>query len=70
MYAVSQGLTYKIKECEFLIFKGRNRVSYEILLIKLNGLSLKRATKFTYLGVTDDLSDDADMERGRRALPV
>ncbi|CAK1596626.1 unnamed protein product [Parnassius mnemosyne] len=40
--------------------------------VTLNGMNVKRVTKFKYLGhiITSDLKDDADIERERRALAV
>uniref|UniRef100_A0A2H1VMX5 SFRICE_016013 n=1 Tax=Spodoptera frugiperda TaxID=7108 RepID=A0A2H1VMX5_SPOFR len=54
-----------------MVFKWGNKDPL-IQVIFLNGVSLNRVRQFKYLGhwVTDDLKDDVDMERERRALSV
>ncbi|XP_063536807.1 uncharacterized protein LOC134746367, partial [Cydia strobilella] len=71
-YASSHGLLYNGKKSEIMIFKAGNKYPTIIPPVQLNGIALTRVTRFKYLGhvVTDDLKDDADMERERRALCV
>lgn len=71
-YAVSHGLIYNVKKCEYVVFKAAGKCPEKIPDIMLNGLSLNRVNKFKYLGhyLTDDLKDDVDIERERRALAV
>ncbi|KAL0860785.1 hypothetical protein ABMA27_009329 [Loxostege sticticalis] len=72
-YAKAHGLTYNVKKSEFLVFKAvGGKCPESVPAIKLNGVELKRVTKFKYLGhlVTDDLKDHEDIERERRALAV
>nr|XP_049695206.1 uncharacterized protein LOC110375746 [Helicoverpa armigera] len=72
-YAASHGLTYNVTKSEFVVFKAAGRYPDSVPdVIKLNGLSLNRVSKFKYLGhfITEDLKDDMDIERERRALAV
>lgn len=71
-YAEQHGLKYNPTKSELLVFKGKNKSPSYIPHVKLNGLPLNRVTQFKYLGhiVTEDLKDDLDMERERRALAV
>lgn len=70
-YAVAHGLKYNVKKSEILIFKAHNR-NYNFPPITLEGLPLKRVASFKYLGhwVTEGMSDEADIERERRALAM
>ncbi|XP_039747896.1 uncharacterized protein LOC120625053 [Pararge aegeria] len=71
-YAEMNGLSYNAKKSEFLVFRGKNKLSSFKPKIQLCGNPLKQVTEFKYLGhvVTDSLRDDSDMERERRALSV
>ncbi|CAG9134717.1 unnamed protein product [Plutella xylostella] len=71
-YAKSHGLNYNTKKTEFMVFKSGTKVPTFVPPIRLNGVALRRAHQFKYLGhvLTEDLNDDADMERERRALSV
>jgi hypothetical protein len=72
-YALSHGLTYNVKKSEYLVFKAiGGKLPETVPPIKLNGGDLKRVFKFKYRGhfVTDDLKDQSDIERERRALAV
>ncbi|XP_061710682.1 uncharacterized protein LOC133520326 [Cydia pomonella] len=55
-----------------MVFKAGNKCPTYVPPILLNGQGLKRVTTFKYLGhlVTEDLRDDADIERERRALAM
>lgn len=71
-YAAAHGLIYNVNKCECLVFEvgGKCRENGPDLFI--NGSKIKRVSTFKYLGhyLTDDLRDDADIERERRALAV
>lgn len=72
VYAAEHGLKYNPKKSEVLIFKsGSIKPSYVPPII-LNGVALQVVSRFKYLGhvVTEDLHDDEDIERERRALAV
>ncbi|CAK1582534.1 unnamed protein product [Parnassius mnemosyne] len=72
-YALNHGLRYNCNKSEFMVFRAVGCKSPEnVPAIKLNGIELKRVAKFKYLGhfVTDDLNDNVDIERERRALAV
>ncbi|CAK1589920.1 unnamed protein product [Parnassius mnemosyne] len=71
-YADQHGLKYNADKSELLVFRGRNKSPTYIPPVKLNGLLLQRVAQFKYLGhiVTEDLKDDLDIERERRALAV
>lgn len=69
-YAAAHGLVYNVNKSEYLIFAASGKhLDYEPL-ISLNGRTLKRVAQFKYLGhyVTEDLKDQVDMDRERRAL--
>ncbi|KAG7306499.1 hypothetical protein JYU34_009135 [Plutella xylostella] len=69
-YAVAHGLRYNVKKSELLVFKAGRRSCNNIPPVTLCGAPLNRVNKFKYLGhwVTEDLTDDLDIERERRAL--
>ncbi|XP_026333383.1 uncharacterized protein LOC113240326 [Hyposmocoma kahamanoa] len=71
-YANKHGLKYNSNKSELLVFKGRNKPPNSVPPVYLNGSPLKRVTQFRYLGhiVNEDLKDDCDIERERRALSV
>lgn len=71
-YAESHGLRYNVQKSELLVFEAGNKKITDLPPIKLNGETLRRVTSFKYLGhvVTENLKDDEDMERERRALAV
>lgn len=71
-YANSHGLCYNAKKSELLIFRASRRSPSEVPPVTLCGTVLSRVTQFKYLGhiVTEDLTDDDDIERERRALAV
>lgn len=70
-YAEGHGLRYNSRKSEILVFKAGNK-SYTPVPITLSGSELKQVSHFKYLGhwVSEDLKDDRDMERERRALAV
>ncbi|KAJ8714409.1 hypothetical protein PYW07_002634 [Mythimna separata] len=70
-FVASHGLVYNVKKSVYMVFKSGPK-SPPVQPLYLNGESLNRVYKFKYLGhwVTDDLKDDVDMERERRALAV
>ncbi|XP_073964319.1 uncharacterized protein isoform X2 [Choristoneura fumiferana] len=70
-YAVAHGLKYNVSKSELMVFKAGTK-TYSVPPILLSGTSLKTVTKFKYLGhwVTDNLSDNEDIEGERRALAV
>ncbi|PZC82307.1 hypothetical protein B5X24_HaOG210610 [Helicoverpa armigera] len=72
-YAQEHGLIYNAKKSQFLVFKAvGGKFPDCVPPIKLNGKALVRVAKFKYLGhyVTEDLNDQEDIERERRALAV
>lgn len=71
-YAVKHGLKYNEKKSEFMVFGTARSTPKLIPPLLLNGVPLKRVTQFKYLGhiVTENLKDDLDIERERRALAV
>lgn len=71
-YAVAHGLRYNVTKSELMVFKSKNRTYANVPAVHLYGNPLKRVSKFKYLGhwVTDDLKDELDIERERRALSV
>lgn len=71
-YAQRHGLLYNCMKSEYLVFKSSGKCPASVPKIKLNGIELKRVNHFKYLGhyVTEDLDDQMDIERERRALAV
>ncbi|XP_063545730.1 uncharacterized protein LOC134753721 [Cydia strobilella] len=71
-YATEHGLKYNSDKSEVLVFKSGKVKPMNFPPIKLNGSALQVVTKFKYLGhvVTEDLKDDSDLERERRALAI
>ena len=71
-YADGHGLIYNVKKSEYVVFKAGTRCPSSVPPIKLNGQELARVHHYRYLGhlITEDLKDDLDMERERRALSV
>ncbi|XP_061719310.1 uncharacterized protein LOC133526635 [Cydia pomonella] len=70
-YVNSHGLIYNVAKTELMIFKA-GRGPENIPEVKLNGEKLRIVQRFKYLGhiLTDDMRDDSDIERERRALAV
>lgn len=71
-YANSHGLIYNVQKSKYVVFKAGSRCPATVPPIKLNGDELGRVHQFRYLGhlITEDLKDDTDIERERRALSV
>lgn len=71
-YAEAHGLRYNTNKTELLVFKGRGKNYVTVPSVTLGGAALKRVTQFKYLGhwVSEDLKDNIDIERARRALAV
>jgi hypothetical protein len=71
-YAKQHGLKYNDKKSEFMVFKGSCKQPGQVPPVYLNGSQLRRVTHFKYLGhiVDEDLKDNFDIERERRALAV
>lgn len=71
-YAVEHGLKYNSKKSEVLIFKAGKLKPTDVPPVVLDGSALKVVSFFKYLGhmLTEDLRDDMDIERERRALAV
>lgn len=71
-YAAEHGLRYNSKKSEVLVFKSGRVRPVHVPPIMLNGAALQVVRSFKYLGhiVTEDLKDDEDIERERRALAV
>ncbi|XP_063891874.1 uncharacterized protein LOC135117211 [Helicoverpa armigera] len=70
-YALAHGLKYNVQKSELLVFKAGAK-TYSVPPITLNGTVLKQVSNFKYLGhwINENLADDMDMERERRALSV
>lgn len=71
-YAISHGLKYNAKKSELMVFKSGTKCPSDVPPVCLSGVPLKRVHRFKYLGhvLSDDLKDDDDIERERRALSV
>ncbi|XP_062532878.1 uncharacterized protein LOC134201651 [Bombyx mori] len=71
-YAESHGLRYNAKKSELLVFKAQNKTYENVPPIWLAGATLTQVKRFKYLGhwVTEDGTDDCDIDRERRALIV
>lgn len=71
-YAASHGLEYNATKCEFIVFGPGGKSPALVPPIILNGNVLRRVKTFRYLGhlVTENLRDEEDIERERRALTV
>ncbi|XP_063392589.1 uncharacterized protein LOC134678076 [Cydia fagiglandana] len=72
-YVSKHGLLYNAKKSEFMVFKAvEGKLPESVPAIKLNNNNLKRVYTFKYLGhyITDDLKDQLDIKRERRALAV
>ncbi|XP_063367778.1 uncharacterized protein LOC134656202 [Cydia amplana] len=71
-YAVAHGLMYNTKKSELLVFNAGKKEYASVPAVYLCGVPLNRVSRFKYLGhwVTEDLQDDADIERERRALSI
>ncbi|KAJ2938898.1 hypothetical protein O0L34_g17708 [Tuta absoluta] len=70
-YATEHGLKYNVKKTEMLVFRcGRGLET--VPSVYLDGAQVRRVAVFRYLGhmLTEDLKDDDDIERERRALAV
>ncbi|XP_045765268.1 uncharacterized protein LOC123867322 [Maniola jurtina] len=70
-YARDHGLKYNVKKTQMMVFragKGPERIPS----VFLDGVPVERVAQFRYLGhiLTEDLRDNQDMERERRALSV
>ncbi|XP_063547124.1 uncharacterized protein LOC134754720 [Cydia strobilella] len=70
-YAVAHGLRYNTSKSAVMQFKAGSK-SYKMTPVALCGTALKVVQKFKYLGhwVTENMSDNDDIERERRALCV
>ena len=70
-YANAHGLKYNVAKTEMLIFKA-GRGPENVPEVKLKGSAGQVVLRFKYLGhvLTENLSDDLDIERERRALSV
>ncbi|XP_045541692.1 uncharacterized protein LOC123723174 [Papilio machaon] len=71
-YASAHGLIYNVRKSELMVFQARGRKIEHVPPIKLNDVALLRVSSFKYLGhvVTEDMKDDNDIERERRAMAV
>lgn len=71
-YAEGHGLRYNTKKSELLIFKAAIKSDESYPAVSLNGCVLNRVRQFKYLGhiVSEDLKDNLDVDRERRALAV
>lgn len=71
-YASEHGLRYNVLKSEVLVFRAGTQRPSTVPPIMVDGMELKIVQSFKYLGhlVTEDLKDDPDIERERRALAV
>ncbi|KAJ8710817.1 hypothetical protein PYW08_009332 [Mythimna loreyi] len=71
-YARVHGLLYNEQKSELVVFQARGRKLGDVAPVLLNAVALRRVSEFKYLGhvVTEDLKDDRDIERERRAMAV
>ncbi|XP_063387654.1 uncharacterized protein LOC134673586 [Cydia fagiglandana] len=71
-YAKKHGLIYNAGKSEYMVFRSHRMNPNVYHKIQLNGKSLERVTQFKYLGhiLCENLKDDLDIERERRALAV
>ncbi|KAI8427626.1 hypothetical protein MSG28_002111 [Choristoneura fumiferana] len=72
-YAEKTGLKYNSKKSEVLVFKATAKyMPSNVPSVVLSGVPLRVVQEFKYLGhiIADDLKDDHDIERERRALAV
>lgn len=72
-YALRHGMQYNDKKSELmLVTGGKNKPPQTVPPVFLNGNKLNIVKQFRYLGhiITNDLKDDCDIERERRALAV
>lgn len=71
-YAISHGLLYTGKKSLIMIFRLCNKCPLVVPPIRLDGTSLDSVNRVKYLGhiLTDNLRDDADIERERKSLCV
>ena len=65
-------MKYNAKRGAIMIFTSKILKGCTILDFKLNGITLNVLETYKYLGhyITEDLSDDADINRQRRTLFV
>lgn len=71
-YAGTHGLKYNSTKSELMVFKAGSKSYNTVPPVMLCGRPLNRVANFKYLGhlVSDDLKDNADIERERRSLAV
>ncbi|XP_063379380.1 uncharacterized protein LOC134666122 [Cydia fagiglandana] len=71
-YAETHGLQYNPKKSQVLMFKAGSYTPSSVPPVVLHGTTLSVVDKVKYLGhiITQDLNDDLDIERERRALAV
>lgn len=71
-YARNHKLKYNALKSEYMVFKAGTKSPTYVPPILLDGQELNRVRSFKYLGhlVTEDLRDDAEIERERRALAM
>ncbi|XP_073949395.1 uncharacterized protein [Choristoneura fumiferana] len=68
----THGLKYNASKSEFMVFRAGSKSYQSVPPVTLNGTPLNRVKEVKYLGhwVTEDLCDNRDIERERRALAV
>lgn len=71
-YAAAHGLVYNAAKSEVMVFKAGKIKPYFVPPVSLGEVVLRVVDRFKYLGhiITNDLCDDSDIERERRALSV
>nr|XP_049697164.1 uncharacterized protein LOC126054697 [Helicoverpa armigera] len=71
-YALTHGLLYNVKKSVFMVFGVTAKGHRAVPSVYLYGVALNRVPCFRYLGhiLVEDLNDDQDIERERRALSV
>ncbi|XP_069356354.1 uncharacterized protein [Maniola hyperantus] len=70
-FAAEHALKYNVAKTEILVFKA-GKGPETVPPVYLNGSSVRVVKRFKYLGhiLSEDIKDDGDMERERRALSV
>lgn len=71
-YAATHGLRYNANKSELLVFKVGTNCYLNVPQVTICNTPLTRVSHFKYLShwVTEDLNDNMDIERERRALAV
>ena len=71
-YGIEHDIIYNTKKSVVMVFRSKKLSNVELPRFTLNGNVLKEVSSFRYLGciITNELSDDADIERQRNKLYI